>query len=201
MLANSNPLWNYPIWSIPTGLDAAFNQQILKDLASVGHELAHDAHPKDSLWDYPRPHLQKLRDILEELTNAVIKRDIPEIADLNITVKCTMAWPNVRTYGQEIELHAHPDASFVATYYVKTPSDCGDLICYLQDGAPLAITPMAGSVVILPSYILHRANPNHSHDYRVSISTDFTAVLDKQAPNALVLKSWCDDMQKVQYAI
>ena len=109
-----------------------------------------------------------------------------------------MGWPNIREPGQGIELHAHPDSSFAATYYVKTLENSGDLVCYVKDGKQLRIVPKAGMIVIVPSYVLHEIETNQSNGLRVSISTDFTQVVDKQADNALVLKSWCADMLKVR---
>jgi hypothetical protein len=52
-------------------------------------------------------------------------------------------------------------------------------------------------VVILPFYMLHEVEINKSNDLRVSISADYYQIIDETADNALILKSWCDDMLKV----
>ena len=193
-----NPLWGHPIWQVKTDFDKRFNEELIEEIYSIAEEVKQDPNPKDSLWDYYRPNLSILKTALSSYTNNVVTKDIPEIRDLNYRFKCDMGWVNVREPGQGIELHAHPDASWAATYYVKTPHNCGDLVCYVKDGKQVRIKPEEGCIVILPFYILHEIEDNHSHDLRISISTDFTQVVDKAADNALVLKSWCDDMMKVK---
>ena len=196
-IQNNNPLWGFPIWQVKTHFDKKFNLQLADEIYSIAQQVKNDPNPKDSLWDYYRPNLATLKTHLDCLTNSIVRKNIPEIKQLNYKFKCDMGWVNVREPGQGIELHAHPDASFATTYYVKTPYNCGDLVCHVN-GEEVRITPEEGCVVILPFYILHEIEQNHSNDLRISISTDFTQVVDKDAKDALVLKSWCDDMMKVK---
>jgi len=193
-----NALWHYPIWEHQTDFDSRFNEDLLDEIYSIAQEVSTEANPKESLWDYDRPMLRILKTTLMSITNNLILKDIPEIRELNYRFKCDMGWPNVREPGQGIELHGHPDASFATTYYVKAPNNCGDLVCYVKDGKQIRVKPKAGKIVIIPAYILHEIESNQSKDLRVSISTDFTQVVDKAADNALVLKSWCRDMLKVR---
>jgi hypothetical protein len=193
-----NPLWNYPIWEHQTDFDEKFNEDLLDEIYYIAQQISKEENPKDSLWDYDMPMLRILKTSLTSITNNIVSTSIPEIRELNYKFKCDMAWPNVREPGQSIELHAHPDASFGVTYYIKADNDCGDFIAYVKNGNPVRITPKAGKVLILPAYILHEIEPNMSKSLRVSISTDFTQIVDKSADNALVLKSWCLDMLKVR---
>ena len=193
-----NPLWNYPIWQLKTDFDRQFNDGLIEEIYSIAQEIKFDINAKDSLWDYHRPNLSILKNTLTSLTNNVVRKDIPEIQELNYYFQCGMGWVNVKEPGESIELHAHPDSSFAITYYVKTSENCGDLVCYTKDGKKIRITPQEGSIVLLPFYILHEIEENKSKDLRISISTDFTQIVDKTAKNALVLKSWGQDMLKVK---
>jgi hypothetical protein len=193
-----NALWNYPIWQTKTDFDNKFNQDIIEEIYDIAQEVKQDLNPKDSLWDYHRPKLSILKNTINNYVNNCASQDIHEIRDLKYQFKCGMGWVNVREPGQDIELHAHPDCSFAATYYVKTPENCGDLICYVGEGKEIRIKPKEGFLVVLPFYILHRIEKNNSYDLRISVSTDFTQIVDKTADNALIIKSWCDDMIKVK---
>jgi hypothetical protein len=193
-----NPLWDYPIWQYETNFNKQFNEDLLDEIYSIAKQISNEKTPKESLWDYNTPALSILKGVFTNVTNTMVTKDIPEIRELNYKFKCDMAWPNVREPDQDIELHAHPDVSFAATYYVKAEENCGDLICYLGEGKIKRIKPKVGTIVIVPFYMLHEIEPNKSKDLRVSISTDFTQIVDKTADNALVLKSWCDDMLKVK---
>lgn len=192
-----DPLWDYPIWTIKTDFDNDFNEALVDELYSVALEIHQDPNPKNSLWDYPRPNLQKLKSAFDSYVEEAAY-SIEELKNLKLKFKSTMGWPNVRSPGLGIENHAHPDTSFAVTYYVKTPENCGDLLCYMQDGKPLRIKPEPGLIVILPFYVLHEIEINKSNDLRISISADYFQIVDETADNALILKSWCEDMLKVR---
>lgn len=197
-MSNINPLWDFPIWQYKTDFDDEFNQALQDEIYSIAQEMTHEQKPKDSLWDYNRPNLAILKNTITDITNKLISQDIPEVRELNVKFKCDMGWPNVRHPGLGIELHAHPDASFATTYYVKAPENCGDFVAILDNGRTKRFKPVAGTGVIIPAYILHEVEINKSNDLRISISTDFTTVVDKEAKNALVLRSWCADMLQVR---
>lgn len=195
---NENPLWNYPIWVVETGFDTTFNETLMEELYSVAQEISRSAQPNHSLWDYPRPHLQVLKNLFDDTVTACAY-SIPELKDLKLTFKSHMGWPNVRSPGLTIDNHAHPDTSFAITYYVQTPEQGGgDLLCYMQDGSIVRITPRPGQMIILPFYMLHEVELNTSNELRISISADYFQIVDENADNALVLKSWCDDMMKIK---
>lgn len=193
----TDPLWNYSFWTVKTDFDDTFNETLLDELYSVAREISTSPDPKNSLWDYPRPNLQILKSTFDACVYSATQ-SVPELKDLKLKFHSDMAWPNVREPGQNIEAHAHPDTSYALTYYVKTPPNCGDLICYLEDGEIKRITPESGLLVILPFYMIHEIEINRSSDLRVSISADYFQIVDPTADNALVLKSWCADMLKVR---
>jgi hypothetical protein len=60
------------------------------------------------------------------------------------------------------------------------------------------IEPQDGKLVIFPSYVLHEVMKNESEQLRVSISTDMLQVVDADAPNAMVIRSWCDAMKSLR---
>ena len=192
----ADPLWDYPIWVLKTEFDDEFNQSLLDELYSIAKEIAVSPNPKNSLWDYPKPNLQILKSTFDSYVDSAAY-SIPELKKLNLKFNSIMGWPNVRAPGTNIDIHAHPDTSFALTYYVKTPKDSGDLLCYMQDGQIERIKPEPGLLVILPFYMLHEVEINKSNDLRVSISADYYQIVDETADNALILKSWCDDMLKV----
>lgn len=192
-----DPLWDHSFWTVNTGFDDQFNETLLDELYSIAQEISVSPDPKPSLWDYPRPNLQVLKSMFDDCVYSATQ-SVPELKDLQLKFQSDMAWPNVRQPGLGIEAHAHPDTSYALTYYVKTPPNCGDLVCYLENGEVERITPVSGLIAILPFYMIHEIEINRSTDLRVSISADYFQIVDPTAPNALVLKSWCADMLKVR---
>jgi len=193
-----NPLWLTPIWEVQTNFDDSFNQTLMDEMHSIGVNMATEAQPKTSLWDYKTPALGKLKQTILEQVKSKLTNDLEEVSSLNLDFKADMAWVNVKTPGESIELHGHPDAAFAATYYVKTQANCGNLVLRTQKGNEIALPPVTGKLVFFPAYVLHYIEVNKSNDLRISISTDITTVIDPNAPNALVLKSWCNDMLKIK---
>lgn len=197
-MSDINPLWLTPIWAVQTDFSDEFNQTLLDEMYSIARGMTTETEPKTSLWDYKTPALTKLKETILEKVYEQLARDLAEVKAMNIGIKCDMAWANVKVPGQSIELHAHPDASFAATYYVQTQDNCGDLVLIDHTGKEINLKPTTGKIVFFPSYVLHRIETNQSNALRISISTDITQVIDPTADNALVLRSWCNDLLKIR---
>ena len=209
-----NPIWTTPVWEMHLPFNGDFNENLLKELHTIGSDIAFgiDDKPHDSLWDYDTPCLNQLKRSMAAHVTSVLQSNFPELKEQNMTFDSYMCWPNVRDPGESLEVHAHTDSAIAATYFVQTPANCGDLVIFdsknaidweqgrLNKNAQLAtrrITPQAGKLVFFPSYALHCVEENKSDELRVSITCDFKKVIDKSAPNAMVLKSWADKMVKL----
>jgi uncharacterized protein (TIGR02466 family) len=192
----------------------SFNDDLMKELHKIGSDISFgiDDKPHDSLWDYQSPCLNQLKNAITAVIKSVIQANIPEAKDLNMGVESHMCWVNVREPGETLEIHAHTDSTIAATYFVKTPENCGDLILFdsreainWEEGCLNAdpsmkirrIKPVQNKLVFFPSYILHTVEENKSDDLRVTITCDLKKVIDKDAPNAIILKSWADKMVKL----
>ena len=206
-----NTFWAAPIWEVTLPFDDAFNKALLVELKAIGQKLVTEQNPPDSLWDYDLPHLNQLKQKMLEQVTFHLLRDIEEANSLNIGFESSMAWPNVRGKGESLEIHAHTDCTIAATYYVSAKPDCGDLILY--DGTPtinwingkvkpaltdsVRVKAVESKLVFFPSYILHMGEENQSDDLRVSISCDLKTIVDKTAPNAMIMKSWALSLNKI----
>jgi len=209
-----NPIWTSPIWEMFIPFPESFNDDLMKELHKIGSDISFgiDDKPHDSLWDYQSPCLNQLKNAITAVIKSVIQANIPEAKDLNMGVESHMCWVNVREPGETLEIHAHTDSTIAATYFVKTPENCGDLILFdsreainWEEGCLNAdpsmkirrIKPVQNKLVFFPSYILHTVEENKSDDLRVTITCDLKKVIDKDAPNAIILKSWADKMVKL----
>ena len=111
------------------------------------------------------------------------------------------AWANVNRLGQGNEFHTHPGAFWSATYYVRDggagadPSLGGEF--EIQDprgvgpamlapdlairtpggqsiGASEVVRPVAGNLVMFPSWLSHGVRPYSGKDTRISIALNLT---------------------------
>ena len=213
-LLKVNPIWTSPIWEMYLPFDESFNNSLLKELHSIGSDISYgiDDRPHDSLWDYDAPCLNTLKKTIIAHVVAVLHANVPEAKDLNMTVDSHMCWVNVREPGETLEIHAHTDSTIACTYFVKTQEGCGDLVLFdsrdainWEEGGLNTdpsmkirrIKPAANKLVFFPSYILHHVEENKSNELRVTITCDLKKVIDKDAPNAIILKSWADKMVKL----
>lgn len=214
MIARSE-WWTTPVWTYETGFDQAFNKQLQAEIYSVGQEIAGGSILGDSLWDYSRPNLDILKTFILAKAIESARAGVQEAADLNLSLKYSGGWVNVIEHGDDgIEAHAHNDCSMTATYYIQAAEGCGDLVLlntedlmaengsFAHDGwTPLPhkhIKPKAGQLVLFPGYVIHEVQPNKSGALRVSLSTDMQQVIDKSAPNAMIIQSWCKSMLKLR---
>lgn len=111
------------------------------------------------------------------------------------------SWANVNRLGQGNEFHTHPGAFWSATYYVRDggagedPSLGGEF--EIQDprgvapamlapklalrvqggqsvGASEIVRPVAGTLVLFPSWLSHGVRPYHGDQIRISIAINLT---------------------------
>jgi len=101
-------------------------------------------------------------------------------------------WANINQPGGYNRPHIHPNSLFSGVYYIKTPLNCGKLICNdprpgIQTVMPARIkgTPpkhlwrechldvKEGRIIIFPAWVWHCVEPNESNDIRISVSFNF----------------------------
>ena len=101
-------------------------------------------------------------------------------------------WANINYPNAYNKSHIHPNSLFSGVYYVKSLPNSGKLI--LRDPRPgpqsilpvrkdiekpptlwsqVDLEPLAGRVIIFPSWVWHEVEPNHSNETRISISFNF----------------------------
>ena len=173
-------LWATPVWEVPTGFDAKFNNQLLAEISKI------QAVPGNgfNLWDYTdqNPCISKLREtILTEVCTAV-KDDIP-----SGKIVLRRGWVNHHRPGTSLVTHNHGNAIIACTYYVKAPQRCGDLLLIDPRGGAnwgwenegsingvkhVRFTPKESSLVFFPGFLLHSVEENKSPQARISISSN-----------------------------
>ena len=101
-------------------------------------------------------------------------------------------WANINPPGGYNRPHVHPNTLFSGVYYIKTPPNCGKLVCGdprpgIQTVLPVRIEgtppkhlwrevhlePQEGRIVIFPAWVWHCVEPNQSNDIRISVSFNF----------------------------
>ena len=208
--------WLTPIWELQTDSTPEFHEELLDEIYGIAKNISTgiDKNPKDSLWDYDTPHLSSLKSKILKIASDVVLKEIQEAQELNLKMEYSMGWVNVIGKGEGIEAHTHNDCSLVATYYIKAPKNSGDLVILNtrniidNDGKFLYsdkseldhihIKPVEGKLIMFPSYTMHEVQENKSDELRISLSTDIRQVVDRDAPNALVLKSWTNSFLRIR---
>jgi uncharacterized protein (TIGR02466 family) len=211
-----NLFWKSPIWEVQTKFNTNFNEQLLEEIYDIGKNitLGKDKDPHNSIWDYSYPNLDILKKEIVDIVTKTITQNIPEVRMLNIQgCEHFMGWINVREPGEVLEVHGHTESAIAATYYIKVKDGCGDLVLYdtagaidweknTVSGSPYVrerrYTPVEGRLIFFPSYVLHGVDENKSDDLRISLSTDLRKVIDKNASNTVILKSWAGRMAKIK---
>ena len=101
-------------------------------------------------------------------------------------------WANINPFGGYNKPHVHPNALFSGVYYIKTPPNCGRLVC--QDPRPgiqtcmptrkkgqppkhlwrdVHLQPQENRAIIFPAWLWHSVEPNQSNENRISVSFNF----------------------------
>ncbi len=144
-----------------------------------------------------------------ELKNENLKNFITEISknigstikdmgwDLETqVVKITNMWAIINTKDAFNEKHHHGNSALSAAYYVKAEQDAGNIVFFDPRQANVfhhpaskevnninaqvqSITPKAGTLVLFPSYLEHKVNPNLSNEDRIVISFNVSLIKKK----------------------
>ena len=205
--------WESPVWEFQTDFTEEFNKNLIEEIYSIGTGIAtgQDADPHDSLWDYQLPHLEQLKQVIYDTVTSTVVDYMPQ--EYRTTFDFIMAWVNVKSPGERIETHGHPDSTIAATYYIQADAGCGNLTL-LDTGRELnwdreildgkstleikQVVPQPGKLVFFPSYMLHRIEENRSNRMRISLSTDMRHSVVRTDPGATVLRSWTNQMIKIR---
>jgi len=216
MIPKRSDWWTTPIWQFETDYTQNFHENLLNEIYVIAKNISTglDKNPKDSLWDYETPNLLILKNKIMQIASGVILKQIQEARELNISLEYSMGWANVIGPGESIEAHAHNDASLTATYYIRAGDDSGDLVLldtkniigesgsfinsYKSELNHIHIKPKEGLLVFFPAYVMHEVQPNKSKNLRISLSTDIKQKIDREAPNAMILKSWTNSFLRIK---
>lgn len=101
-------------------------------------------------------------------------------------------WANINYSGGYNRPHVHPNCLFSGVYYVKTQSQCGELVVNdprpgIQTMMPVRksgqppkhlwreahIEPVQGRLIMFPAWLWHCVEENKSNDMRISVSFNF----------------------------
>ena len=135
-------------------------------------------------------HKQEYKPLINELFKFVIKVFNEEFLESEPLLG--NMWANINQKGGYNKPHVHPNSLFSGVYYVKTPPNCGRLIC--QDPRPgiqttmptrksgelprnlwrdIHLEPVENRIIIFPAWLWHQVEPNHSDNLRISVSFNF----------------------------
>jgi len=136
---------------------------------------------------HKKPEYKPLVDELFRMVHEVFKEEF-----LEARVALGNMWANINPPGGYNKAHVHPNAVFSGVYYVKTPSNCGRLVCNdprpgIQTCMPnrikgqppkhlwreVHLQPQENRAIIFPAWLWHQVEPNQSTENRISVSFNF----------------------------
>ncbi len=148
-------------------------------------------HSRGNLFDREAACIQTLRnaakDALFQLTRKVSKKVDPDDLQLKL-----FGWMNVNPAGGYNAPHTHPGAHWSGVYYVSQPEieeGSSGMIEFLDPRNELphwrilqasafrskkTLRPVAGEMILFPSYLTHWVHPNQSDDNRVTVAFNAT---------------------------
>ena len=133
------------------------------------------------------PQFKPLVDELFKMVHQVFKEEF-----LDKQAVLGNMWANINYQGGYNKPHVHPNALFSGVYYVKTPPNCGHLVC--QDPRPgiqtcmptrikgevpkylwrdVHLQPQENRAIMFPAWLWHSVQPNESNNMRISVSFNF----------------------------
>lgn len=145
-------------------------------------------HSKVDLFEWGTPEVAELAQRVFSCFQEVTRVCATQAGTLNGAISMC-GWANVTERGGYNRVHNHPDSSWSGVYYVATGASDPDaptsgVLEFLDPrpaagfvatpgrpfGANVQIAPVAGLMVLFPSWLFHFVNPFEGTGERVSIS-------------------------------
>ena len=135
-------------------------------------------------------HKSEYKPLIQELFQ--MQNEIIQEEYLDIEPKLGNMWANINPPGGYNLSHLHPNSFFSGAYYIKASPNSGRLS--LMDPRPGAqqcmparkkgkiprelwretyYDPIPGRLIMFPSWMWHKVEPNQSNDIRISVSFNF----------------------------
>lgn len=182
-----------------------------RTVANDQHANAGGWHSPSDLLEWPSPAVKTLQGWIVESVNHMIKAtlDYVKSAGLNKSFAGSLqltAWANVSRKNNFHRLHNHPGNCWSGVYYVDS-GDAADArqplggMLELIDPRPftemtfapgepygqrIPIRPVAGQMVLFPSFLYHFVNPHQGEAERISIAFNARAIERKPAMNPMM---------------
>ena len=121
-----------------------------------------------------------------------MQAEIIEEEHLDIQPRLGNMWANINPPGGYNNSHIHPNSLFSGVYYIKAQPNSGRLSVMdprpgVQQNMPprkkvkfprelcrdTYYDPVPGRIIMFPSWMWHKVEPNKSHDIRISVSFNF----------------------------
>ena len=171
---------------------ADFNKKLEQDIIHWMNQDKGIQRTNVNGWHSPsnmadRPEYRELVDLLFKMQFEIYQEE-----QLDSEPFLGNMWANVNQKGGFNRTHIHPNSLWSGVYYVKTPPNCGHL--KLEDPRSIALMtrprmkpgpqparlwrethyePIAGRLIMFPSWLNHCVDPNQSDDIRISVSFNF----------------------------
>ena len=137
------------------------------------------------------PEVQRT-DIVETMQSAVSHMVAMASQSSRFNLNCDfVSWANINRAGSHNSVHNHCNSHWSGVYYVKVPKfddndvpRAGDIMFYdprgavnmvvhpgkCIDGESIRVSPIAGHLLIFPSWLYHSVNPFKSDVTRISVA-------------------------------
>ncbi len=148
-------------------------------------------HSKGNLFERDAQSIQILRDAAKEAVYQITRKVSDKVEPCELRLKL-FGWMNVNPFGGYNAPHTHPGAHWSGVYYVSQPEieeGSSGKIEFLDPRSELPhwrileasafrskkkLRPVAGEMILFPSYLIHWVHPNQSKGSRVTIAFNAT---------------------------
>ncbi len=206
-LIDEKPAFPSPILWFEVPGAAALNEALIADTKAIradsdgiNRSNYNGWHSKNDLFTRPEASFKQLTAFIHKATMAMTQKVAPDYDIRNRRTRY-IGWINVNSEGAFNQPHRHPGCHWSGCYYVSVPETSEGRSGEIEFLDPrvrenmspfgsadysavrLRYKPVAGALVVFPSYLMHWVYPNHEQEERVSIAFNAT-LLDQAKPAA-----------------
>ena len=194
---NLMTIYSIPLWQTEYPEFEEHKEIFLKTVKEYKEQNPSKEKPRSNITGYQSPdtlhHVPELRPLFEYICQLGFKA-VADLDFMDCDIALTEAWLNINDTRQCMNTeHVHCEV-FSGVFYLSAPDESGKLVvqnpainkmwkgCALTaqknqfTGESIRIEPVAGNIILFPSYIPHSVETNNHDEERISISFNLIAL-------------------------
>jgi len=188
---NKTDIFPSHLWTLDFDNYSKYKRSFVEGIYQLQSELPSKQFSNKGGWQSPNLGVSRPIPFMDPFFDYIFNK-FGEIFKEGSRISIMNMWANINPPGSRNDLHCHPGADYVGTFYIHAPKNSGNLtlvnpnLCseakyrfsssHAQSSDHYDISPKDGMFVMFSPHVYHSVRENESNDDRISLAINFNIV-------------------------